>query len=156
MNANTLSQYPAGVLGLRSGWLSSLRYGSWAGSKGRGADRTWMLFALGLMIWTSLVTHMVKNLPAMRETWVWSLDWKDSLENELATLSSVLAWRIPGSEEPGGLQSLGSQRVGRDQETKTHTHTYTHTHPTNRASYGVSEKKWNHSVMSNSLWPHGQ
>ena len=57
----------------------------------------------------------------------WSLEWKDSLEKELATLSSVLAWRIPGSEEPGRLQSLGSQRVGRDQETKTHTHTYTHT-----------------------------
>ena len=46
--------------------------------------------------------------------WVASLGWEDPLEKEIATYSSILAWRIPGTEEPGGLQSMGSQRVGRD------------------------------------------
>ena len=57
----------------------------------------------------SLVTQLVKNLPAMQETWVQSLDWEDPLEKEMATHSSVLPWRIPWTEEPGGLQSMGSQ-----------------------------------------------
>ena len=47
----------------------------------------------------------------MQETWVWSLGWEDSLEEGMATHSSILAWRIPRTEEPGGLQSMGSQRV---------------------------------------------
>ena len=51
---------------------------------------------------------MVKNLPAMQETLVRSLGWKDLLEKEMATHSSILAWRIPWTEEPGGLQSMGS------------------------------------------------
>ena len=55
---------------------------------------------------------MVKNLPAMRETWVRSLGWEDPLENATATHSSILAWRILWTEEPGGLQSMESQRVG--------------------------------------------
>ena len=50
----------------------------------------------------------------MRETWVWSLGWEDPLEKEMATHSSILAWRIPWMEEPGGLQSMASQRVGHD------------------------------------------
>jgi len=50
---------------------------------------------------------MVKNLPAMQETWVRSLGWKDPLEEDTATYSSILAWRIPWTEEPGGLQSMG-------------------------------------------------
>ena len=54
---------------------------------------------------------MVKNMPAMHETWVQSLGWEDSLEKEMATHSSILAWRILWTEEPGGLQSMGSQRV---------------------------------------------
>ena len=57
----------------------------------------------------------VKNLPAMQETqetWVCSRGWEDPLEEEMATHSSVLAWRIPWTEEPGGLQSIGLQRVG--------------------------------------------
>ena len=57
---------------------------------------------------------MVKNLPAMQETQVRSLGWEDPLEKEMATHSSILAWRIPWTEEPGGLQSIGSQRVGHD------------------------------------------
>ena len=59
----------------------------------------------------SLVAQRIKHLPAMQETWVQSLGWKDPLEKEVATHSSILAWRIPWTEEPGGLQSTGSQRV---------------------------------------------
>ena len=54
------------------------------------------------------------RLPAMRETWVWSLGGEDPMEKEMATHSSILAWKIPWTEEPGGLQSMGSQRVGHD------------------------------------------
>ena len=55
---------------------------------------------------------MVKRLPTMQETLVQSLDWEDLLEKEMAIHSSNLAWKIPWTEEPGGLQSMGSQRVG--------------------------------------------
>ena len=54
----------------------------------------------------------------MQETWVWSLGWEESLEEEMATHSSILAWRIPWTEEPGGLQAMGSQRVRCDLVTK--------------------------------------
>ena len=57
---------------------------------------------------------MVKNLPAMQETWVGSLGQEDPLEKEMATHSSILAWRIPWAEESGGLQSVGLQRVRHD------------------------------------------
>ena len=57
---------------------------------------------------------MVKNLPAMWETWVQSLDWEDSLEKGMAVHSSILSWKIPLTEEPGGLQSVGLQRAGQD------------------------------------------
>ena len=63
---------------------------------------------------TASVAQRLKRLPAMRETWVWSLGREDPLEKEMATHSSILAWRIPWAEEPGGLQSTGSQRVGQD------------------------------------------
>ena len=59
-----------------------------------------------------LVAQIVKNLPAMRETKVGSLSQEDPLEDETAIHSSILAWKIPWTEEPGGLQSVGSQRVG--------------------------------------------
>ena len=62
----------------------------------------------------SLVTQTVKNLPALQETWVRSLGWEDPLEKGMATHSSILAWRIPGTGEPGGLPSMGSHRVGHD------------------------------------------
>ena len=67
------------------------------------------------LIWTpgaSLVAQSVKNLPAAQETWVQSLGWEDPLEKEMATHSSILAWKISWTEEAGGLQSMGSQRVG--------------------------------------------
>ena len=57
---------------------------------------------------------MVKNPPAMRETWVQSLGREDALKEDMATHPSILAWRIPWTEEAGGLQSMGSQRVGHD------------------------------------------
>ena len=65
----------------------------------------------------SLVAQKVKNLPAIQETLVWSLCQEDLLEKEMATHSSILAWRIPWTEEPGGLQSKGLQRVVHDRAT---------------------------------------
>ena len=62
-----------------------------------------------VLIRASLVTQMVKNLPAMQEARVQSLGQDDPLEKEMATHSSILAWRIPWTEEPGGLQSMGSE-----------------------------------------------
>ena len=61
--------------------------------------------------WASLVYQTVKNLPTLQETRVWSLGWENLLEKGMATPSSILAWRIPRTEEPGGLLSMGSQRV---------------------------------------------
>ena len=63
---------------------------------------------------TSLVAQMVKHLPTMRKTWVQSLSGKDLLEKEMATHSSILACKIPWTEGPGRLQSMGLQRVGQD------------------------------------------
>ena len=62
------------------------------------------------MVWASLVAQRLKRLPGMQETQVQSLGWEDPLEKEMAPHSSTLAWRIPWREEPGGLQSTGSQR----------------------------------------------
>ena len=62
----------------------------------------------------SLVAQRIKRLPAMQETQVQSPGWEDPLEKEMATHSSILAWRIPWIEEPGRPQSMGSQRVGHD------------------------------------------
>ena len=75
------------------------------------------VFEIWILLWAelaSLVAQMVKNLPAMQETWVLFQGWEDILEEGMATHSSILAWRIPWTEEPGGLQSLGSHRVGHD------------------------------------------
>ena len=88
--------------------------------------------------WASLAAQMVKNPPTMWETWVWSLGWEDPLEKGMATHSSVLAWRTPWTEEPGGLQSMRSQSWTRlspaqtDGQTKPHalgfSHTENHSH----------------------------
>ena len=64
--------------------------------------------------WASLVAQRLKRLPAMWETWVRSLGQEDPLDKEMATHSSILAWRIPWTEESGGLQSIEWQRVGHD------------------------------------------
>ena len=60
------------------------------------------------------MAQRVKRLPSMQETWVQSLGWEDPLEKEMAAYSSILAWDTPWTEEPGGLQSMESQRVGQD------------------------------------------
>ena len=77
------------------------------------------LFGTLFYLWASLVAQMVKNLPAMQETRVQSLDQEGPLEKEVAPHSSVLAWRIPWTEEPGGPQSMVLQRVGLDWATNT-------------------------------------
>ena len=77
--------------------------------------KTWLIYTLILVIFgDSLVAQMVKRLPTMRETRIQSLSREDPLEKEMATHSSILAWKIPWTEEPGRLQSMGSQRVGHD------------------------------------------
>ena len=67
--------------------------------------------AIWLILWSSLVAQMVKKLPVMQETGVRSLGHEDPLEKGMATHSSILAWRIPWTEEPDRLQSIGSHRV---------------------------------------------
>ena len=64
--------------------------------------------------WAALVSQMVKNLPAVQENQVRSLGQEDLLEKEMAPHSNILAWRIPWTEEPGSLQSMGLQKVGHD------------------------------------------
>ena len=91
--------------------------------------RNWVFFKVNLIdkgqfsvSWASLVTQMVKNLPTMQETRVWSLGWEDPLEKEMATHSRVLGWRIPeDSRGAWWLQSMELQRVGHDCATNTHT-----------------------------------
>ena len=78
----------------------------------KGQPSPWVPLGISFYLrWASLVAPMMKNVPAMQETWVWSLGQEDPLEKRMATFSRSLAWRIPWTEEPGGLQSLGSQRV---------------------------------------------
>ena len=81
-------------------------------------DTFWVSLETGMLCeclvshtWASLVAQAVKNLPAMQETQVWSLSGKDPLEKGMATHSNILAWRIPQTEEPGRLQSIGLQKV---------------------------------------------
>ena len=73
-----------------------------------------IIVAIYTKLRASLVAQTIKNPPAMQETPVKSLGQEDPLENEVATHSSILAWRIPQTEEPDRLQSMGSQRVGHD------------------------------------------
>ena len=67
-----------------------------------------------LLMWVFPGGSAVKNLSSRQETWIQSLGWEDPLEKEMATHSSILAWEIPQTEEPGGLQSMWSQRVRHD------------------------------------------
>ena len=75
-------------------------------------------FSVWLRAFASLTAQTVKNLPAIQETWVQSLGQEAPLEKGMATHSSILAWRIPWTEEPGRLQSMGLQRVGHDLATE--------------------------------------
>ena len=72
------------------------------------------LFASTILLWTSMVAQILKNLPAIQETQIRSLGEEDPLEKEIATDYSILAWRIQWTEEPGGLQSMVWQRVEHD------------------------------------------
>ena len=72
----------------------------------------------------SLVAQSVKNLPAMQKTWVQFLGWEDPLEKEMATHSSMLAWKIPWTQESGRLQSMGSKESDMTERLSTHTHTW--------------------------------
>ena len=97
-------------------WLKILIRGNYPGLPG------WALNTIiNVLIWErgrldghTLVAQLVKNLPAVQETWVQSLSQEDPLEKEMATHSSILAWRIPGTEEPDGLPSMGLHRVRHD------------------------------------------
>ena len=86
-------------------------------------------------MWASLLAQTVKNLPAIQKTWALFLGQEDPLEKGMATHSSILAWRIPWTQKPGGLQSMGSQRAGHSWATNTHIQFS--------------------SVVSDSLRPHG-
>ena len=96
-------------------WLSSFHLPSYF----QDSPASWHVIALRPFLvwiifywsWASPVTQAVKNLPAMHETRVWSLNREDPLEEGMATHSSILAWRAPWTEEPGGLQSMGPHRV---------------------------------------------
>ena len=95
----------------------------------------------------SLVAQMVKNLPAMWETRVQSLGWEDPLEEGMATHSSILTWRIPWKEEPGGLQSMGSQTVKQNRATR---HSTCADVSVQLASDVLGEESWSRSVVSDS------
>ena len=73
----------------------------------------WFTVALG-RFWAFRIAQLVKNLPAMLETWVWFLGWEDCLEKEMATHSHILAWKIPRREKPGGLHTVHRSQVGHD------------------------------------------
>ena len=101
--------------------------------------------------WASLMAQTVKNLPAMWKTWVQSLGQEDPLEERMAAHPSILAWRIPWTEEPGGLQSMGSQRAGHDLAIDTSTTDFITTDLflqyktiilTKRCSKGIRSKNW--------------
>ena len=79
-----------------------------------GVDLNRYLHVCKEFSWASLVAQTVKRLPAMQETRVQALGWEDPLEKEMVAHSSTLAWKNPWTEEPGRLQSMGSQRVGHD------------------------------------------
>ena len=80
--------------------------------------KDWLFLRYLILCWASPLAQTVKSLPAVWETWVRSLGWEDPLEKETASCFSILAWKIPGMEEPGVLQSMGLQRVGHDWATK--------------------------------------
>ena len=117
---------------------------------------------------TSITLHMVllvKHLSTMWETGVQSLGWEDVLEKEMATHSSILAWKIPWMEEPGRLQSMGSQRVGHDWETSLSLFTYAVSLSKSPSTVQVLSS-WKSALcwvllllscqaVSNSLQPHG-
>ena len=126
-DSNTMDRVVVGVTSIYFPWCSPESRSPWT------LRRTFFFFSPQLTMvylkkhqrasfsWGSLVAQMVKNLPAMWETWVLSLGWEDPLEKGKATHSSILPWRIPWAEKPGGLQSMRLQRVRQDWVTNTFT-----------------------------------
>ena len=102
-----------------------------------GVAKSWTWLSDFYFTWASLVAQMVKSLPAVQDTWVRSLDQEDPLEKEMATHSSILAWKIPWTEEPGRLQSMGSHRVGHDWATLL---SFTFTFPYSKETKPVNSK----------------
>ena len=94
-------------------WRSLVGYSLWDCTELDTTKRLHFPFTFKLW-WTSLVPQTVKCLPTMPETWVQSLSQEDLLEKEMATHSSILAWKTPSTGKPSRLQSMGSQRVGHD------------------------------------------
>ena len=84
----------------------------WTEEPGKELDMTEQFSSLYHHFGASLVAQMVKNPPTMQKTWVQSLVWEDTLEKGMATHSSILAWKVPRTEEPCGLQFIGSQHIG--------------------------------------------
>ena len=130
--------------------------------KGRGtrdpiANIHWIIeksreFQKKHLLLASLVAQRLKRLPTMRRTWVWSLGREVPLEREMAIHSSILAWRIPRTEEPGGLQSTGSQRVGHDWVTSLHFALLTMPKPLTvwiTTNCGEFRKRWEYQT----IWP---
>ena len=94
-------------------------------------------------MWASLVAQLVKNPPTIQETRVQFLGWEDSLEKEMATHSSIFAWEIPWTEEPGGLTVHGVTRVEHNLETKPPTTIkQIQTHRRRKQTYGYQRAKW--------------
>ena len=112
----TLKHWFTHILSLSSLFLSLFILSSFSFDIIHSAVTVWLSFS---SLWASLVAQTVKIPPAMQETLVQSLVWEDPLEKGMATHSNILAWRIPWTERPGGLQSMGSQKVGHDWATFT-------------------------------------
>ena len=103
--------------------LVSVKYQWWKDKRDKDLDLKEILFVYLLShVQTSLVAQTVKHLPAVWEPWVRSQGWENPLEKEMVTHSSTLAWKIPWTEESGGLQSMGSQKVRHDWATSLSSH----------------------------------
>ena len=118
----------------------------------------WVWVEPYFLLWASLVVETVKNLPAMWKTQVQSLNWEDPLKKGMATHSSILAWKIPCTEESGQLQSMGFQRAGSDWATNTHLYTFLFLPVTPHCTPGSPKEgigKWAIGILVKfyALWP---
>ena len=114
MTYNSTSQYSFLSVSSASPHLDHIHIATRLTFLARDLDMSnpWTSIAIPHWICPSLVAQTIKCLPTMRETWVQSLDWEDPLEKAMAPHSRILAWKIPWTEEPGRLQSMGLQRAG--------------------------------------------
>ena len=120
-------------------------------------DKKSMIYNGIILVESSQVAQWVKNLPAKQETRVWSLGWEDPLEEGMADHFSILTWEIPGTEEPGRLQSKGSHRVGHDWSNWPHMHEILsnkkeqisdiQNNMNTSQNFQLSERNWNRKYM---------